>query len=163
MRSSRHLLTRRAAGLVSSHEHLAELVEAPGDAAGDRPRRKLERLADRAIALVPGEEAVEDLAAMLGQIRQRLVDVERLFELGEDVVRRRLRQLLGIGGELPRAGAQAVDAETAGELRDPGADCLVVAERVEPFVDAREDFLEDVLGVLLGKAESLDGDRVDVP
>jgi hypothetical protein len=100
---------------------------------------------------------------MLGQVCQRLVHVERFFELGEDVVRRRLRHLLGVGGELPRAGAQAVDAETASELRDPGADCLVVAERVEPFVDAREDFLEDVLGVLLGKAESLDGDRVDVP
>src|SRR2546426_4770007 len=44
------------------HERVAKLVEAAGDAARDRPGRQLERLADRAVALVAGEEAVQDLA-----------------------------------------------------------------------------------------------------
>ena len=39
---------------------------------------------------------------------------------------------------------------------------VVVAERAEPLVDAGEDVLEDVLGVLLAQAEALDRDRVDV-
>ena len=45
-----------------------------------------------AVALVPGEEAVEDLLAVLGQAGQRLVDVEGLLDLGEHIVRGDLRR-----------------------------------------------------------------------
>jgi hypothetical protein len=89
------------------------------------------------------------------------VHVECLLELREHV----LGRLVGwpvLGGLLPRAGAQAVDAKAAGELGDPGPQRLVVAERVEPLVDAGEHVLEDVLRVMRRQAESLYRDRVDV-
>src|SRR6188472_4016450 len=53
--------------------------QAAGDSARDRAGGKLECVADRPIALVPREEAVEDFLAVLGQRRERLVDVERLL------------------------------------------------------------------------------------
>ena len=99
---------------------------------------------------------------MLREARKRLVDVEGLLELREHVIGHRLGQVLRVGRDLPAAGAEAVDAESSGELRDPGPDCLVLAQSVEPLEHTREDLLEDVLGVLLGEAERLGGDRVDV-
>jgi hypothetical protein len=90
------------------------------------------------------------------------VDVEGLLELGEQVLVGRLGQLFGVRRDLPRAGPQPVDAEPSRELGDPGPDRLVLAERVEPLVDPREDLLEDVLGVVLGEPERLDRDRVDI-
>ena len=71
-------------------------------------------------------------------------------------------QLVEVGVRLARARAEPVDADPARQLCDPGPHRLVVAERAEPFVDAGEDVLEDVLGVLLAEAEALDRDRVDV-
>ena len=89
------------------------------------------------------------------------MDVECLLELCEDVFAGLVGQPF-LGRLLARARAEAVDAEAAGELGDPGAEGLVVAERVEPLVDAREHLLEDVLGVVRREAEGLHGDRVDV-
>src|SRR5437763_776198 len=107
---------------------VAQLPEAPGDAARDRAGRELEGVADRAVALVAGEEAVEDLPARLRQPRDRLVHSERLVQIGQDrllicrqhVVRRPLAALRG----------DAVEAEPARELADPRLDGGVVAERV---------------------------------
>ena len=61
-----------------------------------------------------------------------------------------------------RARAEPVDADPARQLRDPRPHRVVVPERAEPLVDAGEDVLEDVLGVLLAEAEALHRDRVDV-
>src|SRR5205807_2810681 len=63
-----------------------QLVQAARDPARDRPRRQIERLADRAVALVVGEEAIEDLAAVLGHRRHGLVNGERLVELRDRLV-----------------------------------------------------------------------------
>ena len=49
---------------------------------------------------------------------------------------------------LASAGAQAVDRDAPGQLGDPRADRVVVAQRVQVGVRPREDLLEDVLGVL---------------
>jgi hypothetical protein len=138
-----------------------KLVQTAGDPAGDGAGREAEGVADRAVALVPGEEPVEDLAAVLRQRGERPVDVEGLLQLREDVLRGLVGELL-LAGLLPGAGTEAVDAEAAGELRDPGAQRLVVAERVEPFVDPGEDLLEDVFRVVRLEPEGLNGDRVDV-
>jgi hypothetical protein len=88
------------------------------------------------------------------------VDVERLLELSEDVVRGRLGYL--VGRFLARTRALAVDAEPARELGDPGPEGVVLPQRVQLLVDTREDLLVDVLGIVLGQAEGLDADRVDV-
>ena len=77
-----------------------QLDETPGDAARDRPGGKLERLADRPVALVACEEAVEDLAAVLREPGQRVMDVEGLLQLGEHVVVGGLGQLLGVRRDL---------------------------------------------------------------
>src|SRR5439155_19942079 len=58
--------------------------------------------------------------------------------------------------------AQPVDAETPRQLGQPGTNGRVVSKPVEILVRAREDFLEDVLGVCLRQPESLYGNRVDV-
>ena len=88
------------------------------------------------------------------------MDVERLLELPEDIVRGRLGDL--VGRLLARPRALAVDAEPARELGDPGPEGVVVPQGLQLLVDAREDLLVDVLGVVLGEAERLDADRVDV-
>ena len=74
-------------------------------------------------------------------------DEERIADL--------LRLLLG-------ARPEAVDAEPPGQLREPGADRVVVSEFGEVLVRAREHLLEHVVGVRLGQPERLHGDRVDV-
>ena len=88
--------------------------------------------------------------------------VERLLQRGEHVLGGRFREIVEAGVGLARARPEPVDAEPAGELRDPRPYRLVLAQRVEPLEDAGEDLLEDVLGVLLREAEALDGNRVDV-
>jgi hypothetical protein len=90
------------------------------------------------------------------------VDVERVLQLGQHVLARNLRELLGVGCDLARSRAQAVDAEAPGELRDPGTDRVVLAKGVQALVDAREDLLEDVLGIVLREPEGLGRDGIDV-
>ena len=68
-----HLSTRRGTGVFLPSRLLErpEPREAAGDPARDRAGRDVERLADRAVALVAGEEAVEDLAALRSESRSR--------------------------------------------------------------------------------------------
>src|SRR6266516_688526 len=162
MRSYAHLPTRLCRDRVSSLQLLADLDQAAGDTARNRPRGQLERFADRAIGLVTGEEAVEDLPAVLGQARHRVVDVEGFVDPRDRVFVRVRRQLALLGCLLARARAQPVDAGAAGQLRDPGLDRLVVAERVEPLVGLGKDFLEDVFGVVFSETKTLYRDRVHV-
>src|SRR5262245_66065298 len=107
MRSYAHLPTRPSWDRFSSLERVSKLDQTAGDPARDRSGGQLERFSDRAIGLVAGEEAVEDLAAVLGQCRHRVLDVERLVDP-------RQRVFVGIGGllgpvpcRLSGAGAQA--------------------------------------------------------
>ena len=85
----------------------------------------------------------------LVELRQRLVGFSRL-------------ERLRVGRGLPPGGAQPVDAEPAGELRDPGPQSIVAPQAVEMLVDPREHLLEDVLGVVLRKPKGLHRDRVHV-
>ena len=95
-----------------------------------------------------------------GSRGHRLVDRQRLVELRERLVE--LARLHLLHRRLASARAQAVDAGAAGQLGEPRAEGLVVPQPVEMGVDAREDVLEDVLRVVLGEAEALRADRVDV-
>src|SRR5256885_6180193 len=97
MRSYVHLPTRLCRDRFSSLELLAQLDEAAGYSAGDRAGRQFERLADRAIGLVAGEEAVEDLPAILGQARHGVVDVERLVDPSDRLLVRIYRKLAFVG------------------------------------------------------------------
>jgi hypothetical protein len=135
--------------------------KATGNPARDRAGRQIERLPDRAVALVAGEEAVENVLAVLGQLDHRFVDVESLVDLGERVLVG--ARGLGLVGRLfARPGSDLVDAQAPGQLGDPGLDRVVAPQRVEPLVDACEDLLEDILGILFFEPEALDRDRVDV-
>src|SRR4051794_5837425 len=153
--------TGRSAPRRSSLELRPHPRQAARDARGDRARRQGERLADRPVALVAREEAVEDLLAVLRQAGGRPPGPPRLLDLLQPVVERggghRLRQRLGRPG-----GAQAVDAQAAGELAEPRPDGGVVAQAVEALVGAGEYVLEDVLGVRVAQAVGAGGDRVDV-
>src|SRR5262249_12312362 len=80
-RSSCLHLSRPAWGLISSLETLTELAEAARDPARDRPGRDPELLADRPVALVAAEEAVEHLLALLRELAERLAHGERLVEV----------------------------------------------------------------------------------
>src|SRR5262249_53554860 len=104
-----------------------QLFQTPRDAAGDRPGRQLQRLADRAVALVAGEEAVEDLLAAFRQRRHRLPHRERLVELGDPIVDSGRLDVLAY--RFP-GSAKAVDARSPCELRDPRPNGAVVAETV---------------------------------
>src|SRR5919198_1093909 len=161
LRRRRSSHSRRPIALASSLEQLAKASQAPGDAAGDRPRREIEGLADGLVALVAREEAVKDLAAVLRRGGERLVDRQRLVEQGERLLAAGEQLLVG-DGALARAGPQPVDAEPARQLGEPGAEGGVVPELVQVLVRTREDLLEDVLGVRLRQPEGLHGDGVDV-
>src|SRR4051812_19812440 len=117
-----------------------QLVQTARDPARDRPRGKVERLADRAVALVASEEAVEDVAAVAGHGGHRIVDGERFVEPRErlvDVAR------LDLGHRrLTRARPEMVDAGAARQLREPWPEGAVLAQPYEVRVDAREDILE---------------------
>ena len=96
-----------------------------------------------------GREPVER-----GVHRQRLVEArEPVVDAVRDVVHRNLA---------PRP-AERVDRAVAGRLRDPRPQRVAVAEGVEPFEDAREHLLEDVLGVVRIEPVDARDDRVDVP
>src|SRR5207249_4519861 len=129
-------------------------------AACDRAGREVKRLADRAIALVAREEAVEDLPAVLRERRQRLVDRERLVERVQRLIQRPFLDRLG--RLLAPAGPQPVNAQPARQLREPGPECLVVTQLPKTLVHAGEALLEDVLRVRLPEPESPDRDGVDV-
>jgi aquaporin TIP len=121
----------------------------------------VERVPDRAVALVPREETVENLLAVAGEDGERLVHGERVVQARKgvfgDVCRLFFRDLL------TRRGALRVDAEAPRELREPGFDRLIVAQIAQALVGAREHLLEHVLGVGLPEAEALDGNCVHVP
>src|SRR5439155_8296777 len=135
--------------------------EAAGDPARNRPRRDRERLADRVVALVACEEAIENLATALGQRVQRIVHGERVIEAQERLVDPRRLELVAARLLAP-ARPEAVDAAATRELGEPRPDRLVVAEAGEVFVHLGEHVLEDVLGVVVGQPERLGRDRVDV-
>ncbi len=79
--------------------------------------------------------------------RDRVVDARRLGDLA------RL---------LARSGTHRVQAEPPRQLRQPGTDRGVVPQLRQVLVRAGEDLLEHILGVGLGQAKRLDGDRVHV-
>ena len=55
-----------------------------------------------------------------------------------------------------------VDAAASRQLREPGPERIVGAQRVESLVRAGEDVLEDVLGLVRREPVALHGDRVHV-
>src|SRR4026208_1744893 len=97
MRSYAHLPTRLSWDRFSSLELVAQLDQTAGNPTRDGAGGQLERLPDRAIRLVASEKAVEDLAAVPGQARHRVVDVERLVDP-------RKRVLVWVGGQLGLVG-----------------------------------------------------------
>src|SRR5438552_5460903 len=161
MGSARSSNSRRAGGRNSSLELLPELGQTAGKPARDRPGRQFELLADRLVALITTEEAVEQIGTGIAELVQGLADGHRVVELGKGVVEAGRRQLL-IGRLRTCCLAQAIKAEVPGQLGQPGLDRRVVAQLAQALVGARKDLLEDVLGVVLGKPKALDRDRVDV-
>src|SRR5205823_3678540 len=144
-------------------ELAAELLEAAGDPARDRPGRDVERGADRPVALVAREEPVEDLAAALADPGEGVVDEERLVEPLDRLVDRALLELRAVCRLLAPSGPQPVDAHAPRQLCEPRADRSVVAQTREVLVRAGEDLLEYVLRIVLRQPKGLDSDRVDVP
>ena len=71
-RRSRSSNSRRDSAVVSSLELRRAASRGSGRCGWRSSRREVERLADRPVALVPGEEPVEDLGAGLAERRQRL-------------------------------------------------------------------------------------------
>src|SRR5205085_11254872 len=119
--SSGHRSTRRGKPRLSSLECVLQLDEAARDPAGDRPGGELERVADRLVALVAREEAVEDLAAVPAEPAEGVADVEGLVQA--------LELFVGLGGlrllvdrDLAARAAQRVDAEPPCQLGEPGPD-----------------------------------------
>ena len=94
-----------------------EADEAPGDPAGDRPRGKVECLADRLVALVAREEAVEDLPAVLGRGGESLVNCQGLVEQREGLVGIAGGELLIGDGALARRFPEPVDAQAPDDAR----------------------------------------------
>src|SRR5260221_7975352 len=137
-----------------------QLVETARDSARDRARGELERFADRAVALVLREEAVEDLAAVVRHRGHGVVDCHRLVELRQRLVE--VARLDLLHGGLTSVRGEAVDARPARHLGEPRAERLVVPQAVEVGVYARENVLENVLGIVLAEAEPLRADRIDV-
>src|SRR6266700_6571416 len=97
MRSYAHLPTRLSWDRFSSLEFVAQLDQTARYSAGDGAGGQFERIADRPVGLVAGEKTVEDLAAVLGQARHRVVDVERLVDPGDRVLVRVCDQLALVG------------------------------------------------------------------
>src|SRR6185503_14852777 len=85
-------LSGRLRGRVSSLEDFAKFCETARDAAGDRAGRDLEDLADRLVALVAGEKAVEDLLEDV--LRVVGAQAEPLRRNGIDVAREAVDELL---------------------------------------------------------------------
>ena len=120
--------------------------------------------ADRRVALVAREEAVEDLRAVLGEVGERGAHGQSLLEAVELVVGGRLDALeLGdVEGRLARGGAQPVDRDAPRQLRQPRPDRAVVAQAGQLLVGAYEDLLEGVLRRMRGEREPAREDRVHV-
>src|SRR5436305_781579 len=156
--------TRRCRGGGSSLEFYAQLSEAARDAACDRSLRDVERSADRRVALVAREEAVEDLRAVLRKVGERGADGQSLLEAVELVVGSRLDALeLGdVEDRLARRGAQPVDRYAPRQLGEPRPDRAVVAQARELLVGACEDLLEGVLRRMCREGEPAREDRVHV-
>src|SRR5207244_11078592 len=114
MRSYAHLPTRLSWDRFSSLELFAQLDEATRNTAGDRAGGQLERLPDRPVSLVTCKETVEDLAAVLGQARHRVMDVERLVDPRKRILVRVGLQLGFVGCLLPCDLYQPVDSADAG-------------------------------------------------
>ena len=152
-------LTGRGSGRVSSLESLAESAEAAGDAAGDRSRTE-----DRARRRSCGSS----------RRGRRTGRARRWHSPESESSAACTSNASSIWSSCPRparaarrpaprvAGADPVDALAARQLRDPRPQGVRVAQRAEPVEDAREDLLEDVLGVVRVEAERLRGDREDV-
>src|ERR1700745_1200377 len=62
-----------------------QLFEATRDPTGDCACRQAQFLTDRAVGLVAGEEAVEAVAAGLGEEAESELDVERALDLSQAV------------------------------------------------------------------------------
>ena len=144
-----------------SIEFGTNFLETARDPAGDRPGRDVEHLADRAVALVAAEEAVEDLAARVADLVERGAHRHRVVELAEHVVDLPLVRV-GVRRRVAGVQAQPVDAEPARELGEPRPDGVVVPQLRQPLERAGENLLEDVLRVLLRQPEAAPADRVDV-
>ncbi len=104
-------------------------------------------IGDHAVGLVPREEAIEQLAAGLIEARESVADIHRLLEVREPRVSGDLE--LAVARGVPPCRGDPVEAQTPRHLGDPRPDRLVVAERLEPLVDAKERVLEDILGIRL--------------
>src|SRR5207244_2006951 len=119
-----------------------QFVETARDAARDRACGQVELLADRAVALVAGEEPVEHVAARLADLLERLPDRERLVERLEHLVDAVRLELLDrrLTGRL----ADPVDAEPPCQLRGPRPERVCVPELRGALAGLREDALEDI-------------------
>jgi len=124
-------------------------------------RRQFERIADRPVGLVAGKKNGRDLAAVLGQARHRVVDVERLVDpaiasssgsaassvssvvSSREPARRRSTQT--------RRVSWAIQGWIASSLRSESS----------RLIDLRKDLLKDVFGVVL-RSGTLRRDRVDI-
>src|SRR5205814_8750943 len=122
--------------------------EAARDAARDRPGRQLERVADRPVALVAAEEALEDLPARVADRLQAGAHRQRLVQRRQGLVHPRRLEIVELRGAFAPAAAQAVDAAPPRQLADPGPDRLLPAQAVEVLVDAGAHRLGDVLLVV---------------
>src|SRR5439155_3370188 len=119
--------SRRPCPSFSSLEFCLEFPETARDPAGDRAGGQLEGLADRPVALVPAEEAVEDLTARVAHCIEPGPHGERLVEGGERFVDAARLELVEVGRRFAARTAQPVDADPPGQLCDPRPDGLVVA------------------------------------
>ena len=124
-------------------------------------RRDVQPLADRSVALVAAEKAIEDLPARVAHLVERVAYSHCVIELAEDVVGRGLVEL-GVGGSVAGDQAQPVDAEPAREHGEPGSDRVVASQLRQPLEGPGEDLLEHVFRVMLREAEAAAADRVHV-
>ena len=105
--------------LVSSLELRSQSSEAARDSARDRAGRDLELVRDRLVALVAGEEAVEDVLAGVREPRERLAHGECLLDLLRSALSSARRPLLG--RRLAASARERVETPPPCELRDPRA------------------------------------------
>src|SRR5207249_2881234 len=115
-RRSRSSTTRRPRPSGSSLQLGPQLPEAARDAARDRPGRQLERVADRPVALVAAEEALEDLPARVADRLQGGAHRQRLVQRRQGLVHPRRLEIVELRGPFAPAAAQAVDAEPPRQL-----------------------------------------------
>ena len=111
-----------------------------GDPAGDGPRRQVERSSPmvQSCVVVPGEEPVQDLAAVLPGVSARAsCHCESVVEHAESVRRggRGCRtSSTPAAGALAGRGAEAVDAEAPRQLAEPGSNRRIVPQLVQMLV-----------------------------